>query len=266
MAEKQKRNNKQTGTKSDTNNMSSASEMEENDYKQILIEILNTIKEIKQQNENFKEEVKQIKKQMQNNCDATKREIEELRSEIMRSKENWNTERLCTHQRIENMEKSIDVNMVALENRLQKLETKEETRQRSERKNNVIIKSKELDGKQYKIKEAVEEIFKSIDVKPSFSQVQYIGKDWAGRTLVRARMNNFEDKIQVLRNKKKLQGKDSFIEDDMTRKEREIQGAIRRRAKDERQKGNQVKVGYQKIQINGKWENWENVTSKNFQE
>ncbi|KAJ4427157.1 hypothetical protein ANN_24773 [Periplaneta americana] len=68
--------------------------------------------------------------------------------------------------------------------------------------------------------------------------------------------------MKIMRNERKLQGKDCYIED-MSRKEREIQAAIRRGAKEEREKGHEVKLGYQKIQINGKWENWPTTTTKN---
>ena len=62
-----------------------------------------------------------------------------------------------------------------------------------------------------------------------------------------------------MRNKRKLTGRECYIEDDMTKQEREIQAAIRKRAREERVKCHEVKVGYQKIQINGKWENWTDI-------
>ena len=55
-----------------------------------------------------------------------------------------------------------------------------------------------------------------------------------------------------MKNKSKLHGEDRFIDNDMTKTEREIQKALRSRAKEEREKGNTAKVGYQKILINKK--------------
>jgi hypothetical protein len=53
-------------------------------------------------------------------------------------------------------------------------------------------------------------------------------------------------------NIRNLAGRECFIENDMTRKERQIQAGIRRRASEERDKGHRVKIVYQIIQINGK--------------
>ena len=60
----------------------------------------------------------------------------------------------------------------------------------------------------------------------------------------------------ILQNKNKLKGKEIYIENDLTKQEREIQAAIRQKAKEERNKGNEVKIGYLKLRINGKWEHW----------
>lgn len=60
-----------------------------------------------------------------------------------------------------------------------------------------------------------------------------------------------------MKNKHKLKGQECYIDDDMTNKEREIQAVLRKRAREEREKGNTVKVGYQKIMINNQWENWQ---------
>jgi hypothetical protein len=43
-----------------------------------------------------------------------------------------------------------------------------------------------------------------------------------------------------------------YIEDDMTKKERDTQKKLRTLAKEEREKGLRVKVGYKKIWIEGK--------------
>lgn len=59
-----------------------------------------------------------------------------------------------------------------------------------------------------------------------------------------------------MRRKKDLR-KDIFVEDDLTRKEREIQRELRRRARAEREKGERnVKVGYKKIYMKDRWYRW----------
>lgn len=70
-------------------------------------------------------------------------------------------------------------------------------------------------------------------------------------------MANFEAKIKVMENKNKLRsyaGGNVYIENDLTVKERGIQKQIRDVARNERQKGNVAKVGFNKLIINGiKW-------------
>ena len=55
---------------------------------------------------------------------------------------------------------------------------------------------------------------------------------------------------------RKLTGKTIYIDNDYTVKEQQIQRIIRKRAAEERQKGSQVRVGYQKIVVDGKEWKW----------
>ncbi|KAK9738056.1 hypothetical protein QE152_g10169 [Popillia japonica] len=88
---------------------------------------------------------------------------------------------------------------------------------------------------------------------------------------------NWEEKRLIMSNKQKLKGKRVYIDDDLTKKERKIQGRLievakaeRNRgkqerkiqgrlievAKAERNRGKQVRVGYHKISVEGKWMRW----------
>jgi len=63
--------------------------------------------------------------------------------------------------------------------------------------------------------------------------------------------------------KKKGLEKGIIIEDDLTRKEREIQQKLKRMAKEERERGDdKVKVGYMKINLKEKWLRWNERTGK----
>jgi hypothetical protein len=44
-----------------------------------------------------------------------------------------------------------------------------------------------------------------------------------------------------------------YIDDDLTKEERETQKKLRELAREERDRGKRVKIGYWKIQINGEW-------------
>ena len=50
--------------------------------------------------------------------------------------------------------------------------------------------------------------------------------------LLRVVINRFQDKISIMQNKWKLMDQDCYINDDMTKQEREIQAAIRKRARE----------------------------------
>jgi hypothetical protein len=47
----------------------------------------------------------------------------------------------------------------------------------------------------------------------------------------------------------------------MTLNEREIQAELRKLAREEKEKRNSVKVGYQKLQINGNWVKWKDLAT-----
>ena len=73
---------------------------------------------------------------------------------------------------------------------------------------------------------------------------------------MRVSFQNFDEKLEVMKKKAKFKSQECYLDSDMTKQEREIQAAIRQRAREERGKGNSVEVGYQKLQINGNSVNW----------
>jgi hypothetical protein len=48
----------------------------------------------------------------------------------------------------------------------------------------------------------------------------------------------------------------------LTKEERETQKKLRELAKEERDRGKRVKIGYRKIQINGEWFRWDEREEK----
>lgn len=76
-----------------------------------------------------------------------------------------------------------------------------------------------------------------------------------GRTrnkIIQVKVSTWEDKKELMRKKNKLKMKQLFVENDLTKKEREIRTQIRKEAKKERIAKSKVKIGYKKLQINGK--------------
>lgn len=129
-------------------------------------------------------------------------------------------------------------------------------KERRERRKNMIIKGIEIQGKN--IKEEIEEW-----IKEKLGTVQTIKKaeklvldtNKRGKRIegVLIRMQDLEKKREIMINRKNLKGTNIFIDDDLTKKEREIQKKIRERAEEERKKGNRTRIGYQKLEINGVW-------------
>jgi hypothetical protein len=64
---------------------------------------------------------------------------------------------------------------------------------------------------------------------------------------------------------KERKGKRMYIADDLTKEERETQKKLRELAREERDRGKRVKIGYRKIQISGEWFRW-NEIEENFLE
>uniref|UniRef100_A0A6P7GGS8 Uncharacterized protein LOC114342381 n=1 Tax=Diabrotica virgifera virgifera TaxID=50390 RepID=A0A6P7GGS8_DIAVI len=74
-----------------------------------------------------------------------------------------------------------------------------------------------------------------------------------------------EEKVKVMKNKSKLRHVEEgkvYINDDTTNKEREIQKIIRKLAQEEKEKGNDVRHGGNKIWINKVGWNWDNKENK----
>ena len=74
-------------------------------------------------------------------------------------------------------------------------------------------------------------------------------------TIVVATMKSMEEKIRVIKEKRKLE-KGIYIDDDLTRKEREVQQQIRRMAKARREKDEYLMIGYKKLKIEKRWYRW----------
>ena len=58
-----------------------------------------------------------------------------------------------------------------------------------------------------------------------------MGNDVLGKGMIKVQLNNLKDKIKIIKNESKLHGEETFIYNDMTELEREIQKALRSRAK-----------------------------------
>lgn len=128
-----------------------------------------------------------------------------------------------------------------------------ESQERRERKCNIVIKNKDWrqNDKKNAVKDFIrEELHVDVEINEAY--------ELKNKVMI-VKLRDWEQKKLVMINKRNLQGKDIYIESDMTKKERDIQGELRKIAKDEKSKGNTVKIGYQKIKINSKLYKWEEI-------
>lgn len=222
-------------------------------------------KEIKNMLSNILTELKELRKQGDEFRNETKRDIEILTEEIRNIDKKLEDKCAILDNRIKIVNDQTNEKSKQLEEKIKTLLDAEERRQRREKRSNIIIKSKEFDkdmGSSMDTK--VKEILKKIDSKEKYIRASYLGKDRTEKGLVRVELNRFEDKIFIMRNKNKLKGQDCFIDNDLTKIEREIQAHLRQRAREERDKGNTAQVGYQKIKINDQWENWQPASQQSI--
>jgi hypothetical protein len=96
----------------------------------------------------------------------------------------------------------------------------------------------------------VEEWFKrEVGVKVNVKEAFKINKD----KMMLAKIESWEQKRNNMLNKSKLKerkGERMYIGDDLTNEERKTQKKLREVAREGRDRGKKVKIGYRKIQIN----------------
>ena len=157
-----------------------------------------------------------------------------------------------------------------LERTIGEIEEKAEKKEKLERKNNIIFTGyidKEINTDTEKVKSYLENLCKEITNSDAIElqEVFHITTNKKGMDIVRAKINGFDNKIKIMKNKYKLASKNKimFIDDDFTRKEAEIQKKLRFLASTERKKNNKVKVGYRKMCVNDTWIKWEDLNKEN---
>jgi len=183
----------------------------------------------------------------------------EMREEMERMKEQMMEERRAREEERRKEKEEWKQDRETLGKRIAELEEINERRERKERKNNIVIKGmkwREMEKLDQEVKEFIRE---SLKVDVEVKKVRKIRINDNKNVMV-AEIDNWEQKREIMCKKKELE-KGIIIEDDLTRKEREIQQKLRRMAKEEREKGdNKVKVGYMKISLKEKWFRWNERT------
>lgn len=242
----------------------SSKEIEKEEVKNIpveamFIEILNRMKIIEAQNkkreedkEEIKEEIRTLAEEFNKKHDSLQRELNEVRTELKESQ-----------QKIVEMEEKINLKNNEerknqedphTERRLRELEMIQEKRERAERRCNIMIKGADINKVENKEME-IKKILKQLTGKDTeVGKIQEI--TGAEGKIMLIQMKSWIEKKELMRKKSSLKGTEIYIDDDLTKKERHVQKKIRDIVRTERESGKQAKMGYMKIQINGKWRRW----------
>ena len=191
---------------------------------------------------------------VKNELEELRKDNRELRDEWKRRDEIWENERKEMRGRIEVMEAKKD-QAERLTERLEGLERKEEAREKRERRNNITLRGEDLPRKETP-KDTVEYVLRhELQVEAEIEEAYWVGRG-EKRGLLIAKLKSWQQKRAVMLKKSTLKDKRLFIDNDLTKKEREIQKNIKDIAKAEREQGAKVKVGYRKVKINDKTFIW----------
>lgn len=197
--------------------------------------------EIKEDMREIKEDLKDMKAEISQN----REDMERVKDEMDRTRVKWEGERK------------------ELVNRLKMAEKKIEKAEKEKIRNNLFITGVEVDtgSEEVILREAMEGMMKKeLGIEARIGKAYAVGQK--GQKGIIVEMRNWGDKIKILREKRKLRGGKIFIDAELTHREREIQRQLREVAREERNKGAIVRVGYQKMEINGKIVNWDDEENR----
>lgn len=178
--------------------------------------MMQEIKEIRIEHRNYQEEMNKLREQNE---------------QIKKDNEKLKTEMKIMHSKLEDMD-------------------------RDKRRNNVVVSGLDMGNIQQDVLEGEMKKFfrKNMDIEPELKTTKKIG---AKTYLIE--LGSVTEKIKVMRNKSKLRNYTDervYINDDMTRTQREIQEKLRTVAREERKMGKSVREGFQKLIIDNVQYRW----------
>jgi hypothetical protein len=182
------------------------------------------------------EEIKQILLELRREV----KEMRSLREDVRTVQVNWEKEKL----ELEKITKT--------EEKIEKLE-------KDKIRNNLIVTGMRMETENEELLRNTMEkmINKKLSLNVKVKKAYKIGQD-----RYNVEMNNWNEKLKVLKTKGKLRGKEIYIDSALTLTEREIQKNIRDFAKKEIINGATVRVKYQGVEIDGRSWKWNKMEQK----
>ncbi|XP_018307231.1 trichohyalin-like [Mycetomoellerius zeteki] len=192
------------------------------------------------------------------------KKMEKMLGQIEQIRKEWREEKqVRDEEKKKDKEEWLDERR-GIESRLENLEWERERREREKRRNNIVIRGVEVWGEkrmEQEVKEFIRDNLKTeVEVNKAF-KLRMRGD----RSTVVAEISSWGQKREIMVKKKELKS-GIFIDDDLTRKEREIQKYLREKATEENRKGNKTRVGYRKIFLKDRWYRWDEKEKKLVEE
>ncbi|XP_039304823.1 golgin subfamily A member 6-like protein 22 [Solenopsis invicta] len=213
--------------------------------------------------------LKKIGKEIEQNIS---KKMERMMEQLDQIRKEWEEEKQTREEERRKEKEEWKEEKKNLERRIENLEWEKEKKDREKRKNNIIMRGVnkwEEDKIEQETKEFIKENLKiEVDIIKAY-KVQSRGD----KCTVVAEVGTWEQKREIVVKKEELRAR--FIDDDLTRMERETQNKLREKAKEEREKGNKVKaweyleefdiLGLTETWINEEgWKKIENKVSKEY--
>jgi hypothetical protein len=197
----------------------------------------------------FKEDMAQLKLEIKGEVTEIKGDIKEMKAEIRKNSD----EMKCIKEQIIRMKEEWREEKCELLYKIQQSEQRIEKLEKDKIRNNLVITGISMDvNDEAKLKQAAVNLFRE-----EFKEEVKIRRAFKiGQAKCIVELEEWSDKLKILKTKGGLRGKDIFIDAELTRNEREIQKKIRDQARNEKGKGSNVKVGYQKLIVDGKVMKW----------
>lgn len=150
---------------------------------------------------------------------------------------------------------------VEMKEKMKELERKVENMEKHQKKQNIIIK-----GYEFKDNEGGAEVARFIseklEVEVKIKDVQKLKVKQGNPPMTIVKVDSWEEKEKIMKNKGKLKGTSYFVDHDLTQTEEKIQKELRDKAREEKGKGRTAKVGYQKIFMGNTWWKWNRNTEE----
>lgn len=176
----------------------------------------------------------------------------ELQQQIKQLEKKFTSKEAATNARIKDLEKQIAEMKKAKRapeaaEGSSQLQKKIEHLEKDIRKNNIIIHGFQVH--QEALRDEIENFISSeFGLQNSILEVASI-PNRARKNIIRVKLVSWETKLSILRQKRSLMGRDIFIDQDLTIKERQTAKKLRDIYKARRAEGHTVKMGYNKLYI-----------------